>query len=197
MMAREVMFITHADVQIDPEVPVPDWPLNDRGRARHLAQGKALARGPAPAAIWSSLERKARDAAEILGHATGVAPRAQHLLHENDRSATGFLPPEEFERTADAFFASPDSSIRGWETARDAQLRIVAAVQSCLGETQRDGQVWIVAHGGVGALLLAHVTGAPISRDLDQPGRGGGNAFVYKTQPLELIRGWRDLEDVG
>jgi len=28
-----VFFITHPDVAIDPSIPVPDWPLNVRGRA--------------------------------------------------------------------------------------------------------------------------------------------------------------------
>lgn len=42
----------------------------------------------------------------------GVQPR------ENDRSSTGFLPPEEFEVVADAFFAQPGVSVRGWETAQ-------------------------------------------------------------------------------
>jgi hypothetical protein len=32
-----VFFITHPDVAIDPGVPVPDWPLNERGRARMYA----------------------------------------------------------------------------------------------------------------------------------------------------------------
>jgi hypothetical protein len=27
-------FITHPDVVIDPGIPIPDWPLNERGRAR-------------------------------------------------------------------------------------------------------------------------------------------------------------------
>jgi hypothetical protein len=29
-----VFFITHPDVSTDPSVPVPEWPLNERGRAR-------------------------------------------------------------------------------------------------------------------------------------------------------------------
>lgn len=28
-------------------------------------------------------------------------------MHENDRSATGFLPPPEFEAVANQFFANP------------------------------------------------------------------------------------------
>ncbi|MEO1155302.1 MAG: histidine phosphatase family protein [Pseudomonadota bacterium] len=192
-MTRRVLFTTHADVVIDANVPVPDWPLSARGRDRHAAQARALSGRPPPAAIWSSGERKARDAADILVAATGVTPQVWDALHENDRSATGFLPPDEFERVADAFFASPDQSVRGWETARAAQARIVTAVDACVAETGAEGDIWIVAHGGVGALLLAHVTGQPISRTLDQPGRGGGNAFAFTTQPATLLHGWRDI----
>lgn len=31
---RLVYFITHPDVVIDPEIPVPRWPLSERGRER-------------------------------------------------------------------------------------------------------------------------------------------------------------------
>ena len=42
-------------------------------------------------------------------------------LHENDRSATGYLPPNQFEAMADRFFAEPQASVLGWERAVDAQ----------------------------------------------------------------------------
>ena len=32
-----IFFITNPDVAIDGGVPVPDWPLNERGRARMSA----------------------------------------------------------------------------------------------------------------------------------------------------------------
>ena len=51
-------------------------------------------------------------------------------MHENDRSATGFLEPSEFERVADEFFARPTVSIGGWERAIDAQKRIVGEVEA-------------------------------------------------------------------
>ena len=42
-------------------------------------------------------------------------------IHENDRSAPGYLPREEFEAVADTFFADLDASVRGWETARSGR----------------------------------------------------------------------------
>jgi hypothetical protein len=55
-----VFFITHPDVAIDPSVPVPEWPLNERGRARMRAMiAHPWARGVRR--IFASNERKARD----------------------------------------------------------------------------------------------------------------------------------------
>jgi broad specificity phosphatase PhoE len=83
--------------------------------------------------VFASYERKARDSAAILAAGLGLHGYAViDGLHENDLSATGYLPPEEFEDTVNAFFAQPESSIRGWETAARAQARIVGAVQKAI-----------------------------------------------------------------
>jgi broad specificity phosphatase PhoE len=56
-----------------------------------------------------------------------------------------------------------------------------------------DGDVAIVAHGGVGTLLLCHLSGLPISRDQDQPSTNGGNYFAFDRDTLRLIQGWRSI----
>ena len=156
-----VHFITHPDVVIDPAVPVPDWPLSERGRARMAAAlGAPWVSGIR--AIHCSTEQKAIDGAAMLAGHLGL-PFATHAdLGENDRSATGYLPRAEFEATADLFFAHPCESIRGWERAVDAQARTVAAVDRLLAVPPA-GDLAIVAHGGVGALLLCALLGEPIS----------------------------------
>ncbi|MFT3978815.1 MAG: histidine phosphatase family protein, partial [Sphingomonas bacterium] len=121
-------YLSHPEVRIDPAVPVPQWGLSDVGRARVAA----FARGPWArrfTRIVSSDEVKAQETARLIGDAIGVAVETGGNMGENDRSATGFLPPDEFEQTADAFFARPDESVRGWERALDAQRRIVTAVR--------------------------------------------------------------------
>ncbi len=193
-MIRYLHFVTHADVEIDPDRPVPDWPLSSRGRARH-ASGAQKAYAGRISSLYCSDERKARDGTDILSTALGCPVTTMRALHENDRSATGFLPKTEFEATADAFFAHPDTSIRGWETARDAQRRIVAAVTRIATTDQTSGDIGILSHGGVGALMLCHAMGVPISRERDQPGGAGGNVFTLRLPGLHLVGGWRDLED--
>ena len=193
---RLVRFITHPEVAIDPAVPVPDWPLSERGTERMTAMLSQPWVADV-AAIWSSTERKARDGAEILARHLGLQPRVREALGENDRSATGYLPPDEFQAVADEFFARPTESVRGWERAVDAQARIVAAADDVLASRADSaaGDVAIIAHGGVGALLLAHLLGAPISREHDQPGGGGGQCFAFEQASRALVHGWRAIDE--
>jgi hypothetical protein len=51
--------------------------------------------------------------AEIIAACLDLAIEIRPVMRENDRAATGFLPPAEFEVTADAFFARPRESVRG------------------------------------------------------------------------------------
>jgi broad specificity phosphatase PhoE len=189
-----VHFITHPEVAIDPGVAVPDWPLSDVGAQR----AAALLRRPwlqAIRTIFTSPERKAAQVADMIGAERHLAPAALAGLSENDRSATGYLPSAEFEVTADAFFARPDESIRGWERAEDAQHRIVSAVDRAVAMMRPEGDAVIVSHGGVGTLLLCHLKRIPISRSEDQPGRGGGNVFRFDAASRHLIMGWHRIED--
>jgi broad specificity phosphatase PhoE len=187
-------FITHPEVVIDSSVPVPDWRLSADGvRRMELAlQRPWLAN---VGAIFSSAERKATDAAGMIAARFDLFPVIVEGLGENDRSATGYLPKAEFEAVADAFFARPEESVRGWERAADAQRRIVAAAEHVFAAAPDRGDIAVVFHGGVGALLLCHFKGVPISRAEDQPGGGGGNVFSFDTTKRALLSGWRRIED--
>lgn len=187
---RTFYFITHPDVVIDPSVPITEWPLSPRGRER-MTRCCERPWVTGLAALYASAERKALDGAEILSAATGLPVRVRADLGENDRSATGYLPSIEFEATADRFFAQPEASVRGWARAVDEQRRVLAAVEAVISETA--GDVAVVSHGAVGALLLAHLLGHPISRGFDQPGTGGGNCFAFDTASRQVIHGWQAI----
>ena len=183
-----VHFITHPDVLIDPAVPVPRWALSARGRARmRAALMQPWAAGIA--AVHCSTEQKAIDGAAILADARGLGITLHADLGENDRSATGYLPKAAFEATADAFFANPDASIRGWERAVDAQLRVVRAIGRILAGPV-PGDIAIVAHGAVGALLLCALAGIAITRAADQPPGSGGFRFAFDAASRALRHGW-------
>ena len=188
---RRLYYLSHADVIIDPAVPVTDWGLSARGVARHEA---FAARCPPLAAIWSSRERKAWEGAAPLAARQGLEVMQDTALHENDRSATGYLPSEAFEAMADAFFAAPEQNVRGWERAVDAQARTVAALHRLVA-TVAVGDLAVVGHGGVGALLRAHLLGAPIDRSHDQPPGGGGHVMVVALPDWRLTQDWTRIEE--
>ena len=188
---RTLYFITHPNVVVNRDVPVPRWPLSELGRQRMRAGLKQpWVRGIS--AIYCSTEQKAIDGAEILAAHLSLPFTQVEQLGENDRSATGFLPPEEFERVADEFFARPGQSVRGWEPAVDAQSRIVRAVQQIAKETT--ATTAIVSHGAVGTLLYCHLAGEPIDRRRDQPPNGGGNFYRFTLSPPSVNFWWRPID---
>ncbi|MGL9621273.1 histidine phosphatase family protein [Bradyrhizobium sp. U531] len=189
-----VRYLTHPQVQIDPAVPVPQWGLSSIGRARTevLANAAWLAN---TTQIVASGERKAIETAEIIAAGLGVMIEIRDAMHENDRSATGFLKPAEFEAVADQFFAEPELSVRGWERAVDAQSRIVREAEAVLARN-RPGDVLFVGHGAVGTLLFCWYAGHPIARVHDQPA-GGGNCFAFARQGHGILHGWRRMEEAG
>jgi len=189
-----VRYLSHPQVAIDPAIPVDKWGLNEEGRQRVMALAGNMALAQTRTVI-SSGEKKAVETAQPLAEPLGLPVIIREEMHENDRSATGFLMPDEFEQVASQFFACPDTSIRGWERAVDAQSRIVGAVEKVLSEAGR-GDVLIVGHGGVGTLLMCHIAGWPIARDHDQPG-GGGNVFAFEGGSQQLLHGWTPMERLG
>ena len=186
-------FITHPNVVVSRDVPVPRWPLSELGKQRMRA-GLAQPWIRDVSAIYCSTEQKAIDGAEILATHLGLSFQQVEGLGENDRSATGFLPPDEFERMADAFFASPQMSVRGWERAADAQSRIVGAVNRIQQEDKTNGAVAIVSHGAVGTLLYCQLAGKTIERRWDQPPNGGGNYYSFTLSPRVAHSWWRAID---
>ena len=188
-MAQKLIFITHPEVVVDPDRTITDWALSGTGRRR----AEAFAENPimdTVAQIHSSAERKARETSDILSVAKGLPVSVETQLGENDRSATGFLPPTEFEAAADAFFAKPTTSFRGWERAVDAQIRIWRAVHRIV-EGHGSGDLAVVSHGAVGTLLWCTLLDQPIDRAHDQPGQG--HYWCAKLDTLRPDHGWRPI----
>jgi len=183
-------FITHPNVVVSRDLPVPRWPLSELGRQRMRA-GLCQPWVKDIQAIYCSAEQKAIDGAEILASHLSLPLQQIEELGENDRSATGFLPPDEFERVADQFFASPQTPVRGWERAIDAQARIVRAVERI---PPSDGPIAIVSHGAVGTLLYCHLAGEPIARRWDQPPNGGGNFYSFSLLPRQAHSWWKPID---
>ncbi len=186
-----VYFISHPEVVVDRSIPIPEWDLSDKGRQRLeilVAQPWIATIG----VVFSSEERKARTAAERIAGELGLEVGSLAELGEMDRSATGMLEQDEFDRVVDQFFATPGESVRGWETAVAAQERIIGAVERVLDQAPAETNIAIVSHGGVGTLLLTHLKGASIRRVEDQPGQG--HYFAFDRTTRRLIHGWKPID---
>jgi len=195
-MTRSARYLTHPQVTIDPALQVGRWSLNEVGQARVAALARSPGALAATTRVISSAETKALDTAGPLAATLGVEVEKRAAMHENDRSSTGYLPAAEFERVADLFFAHPAESVRGWETAAAAQVRILAEVDACLS-VPGDGDVLFVGHGAVGTLLYCALAGLPIDRRYDQGPGGGGNWFRFDLADRRPAHGWRPMEDLA
>ena len=193
-MSRVLRYVTHPQVQIDPSVPVPEWGLSELGvaRANLFASLDVL---KSTRVIVSSAETKAIETAKVGSGVINVPVQIREQTHENDRSATGFLEPEEFERVATRFFESPEDSVRGWERAVDAQTRISREAAQIIKDNP-DGDLLMVGHGGVGTLLYCQLASLEISREHDQPA-GGGNIFSYDLTRKAIRHSWMSIEDLS
>jgi len=194
-MAR-LIFLTHPEVVIDPAVPVPEWPLSAIGRRRMAWFGEVMAGRPV-SAVWSSDERKALDGGEILAARLNIPHRIHPHLGENERSSTGYVAPPEFWEIVEAFFSRPDESIRGWETARAAQARIVGAVDHLVVAESTAGDIVVVSHGGVGRLLCAHLQGVGIGEEARPPHPGGGCWMEFDWASRRILSTWRAIPDLA
>ncbi len=179
-----ILYVSHPEVVIDPAVAVPRWHLSDVGVARMRAFAAGLAR---PCSVWSSTETKAIEAAGIVAARFGLGVQVHAGLDENDRSATGYLPPDAFQAAADQFFAMPNQSFRGWEPAMEAQARVVAAWEAILAGASHPV---IVGHGGTGTLLWCALAGLAIDRRYDAPGQG---CFWTFDRAAGVSDGWRPI----
>lgn len=160
---KTIYFITHPEVVIDPETEIDQWNLSEKGitRTKNLATYDFW---PSVQHIFTSTENKAIETGDILSSTLDIPVRTFPNLHENDRSATGYLPLKEFNEAVYQFFSCPKESFQGWERAIDAQRRIVDAVD-LLSEQYPDlDTIAIIGHGGTGTLLRCELAGLPIDR---------------------------------
>ena len=188
-------YLSHPQVTVDPDVPVPRWSLSPEGRRRVEIMAEEQPWVATLGRVVSSGETKARQTARLLARRLGpdVEVEVRPETGEIDRSATGFVSPGEHEELADALFAQPEVSARGWERAVDAQARMVAALADLL-DPATPADIAVVGHGGVGTLWWCHLAGLAIDRRHDQPGQGHHWALDLTTG--RPIHPWRPIDRI-
>ena len=153
----KLILIKHAPPEVVPGVPPERWGLSDKGRALCVPLAEHVC-AHAPAAIVSSEEPKAAETAAQVAEHLGVPWRTAPGLHEHDRSNVPHMPSREFISMMELFFRRPAELVLGRETADAARDRFEAALRRSVAE-QPEGNVAVVSHGTVIALLLGYRDG--------------------------------------
>jgi 2,3-bisphosphoglycerate-dependent phosphoglycerate mutase len=171
---------------------IDPW-LSDAGRDQ--ARRVAVAVEPlAPAALYSSPQRRARETADFLGTRLGLPVLVDEGLAEFDHGAA-YLHYEDAEGTESVYDRYQRGDLSPWGTdAATFTARVVAAMERVIaahpGET-----VVVVAHGGVQNAYLGSVLGldrlhfhfptyTAISRV--QASRRGGRSVVSINEAAHL-----------
>jgi broad specificity phosphatase PhoE len=152
-----LVLIRHSVPEARPHVAAADWPLSELGRQRARSLAGRLETFQLRA-VYSSLEIKAVETAEIICRPLNLTNQAVENLHEHDRRGSGYLEREAFEKNIQALFANPDRLVFGNETADQARRRFTGAVQPLL-EANPLGTIAVVSHGTVITLFVSHLLG--------------------------------------
>ena len=180
---RKLILVKHAPPLVMPGVPPEQWTLSEKGQALCVPLAERL-RGYEPAVIFSSEEPKASQTAQLVAEHLGIPWRTGPGLHEHDRSNVPHMRSGEFISMMELFFRRPDERVLGEETAEQARSRFEAAVSKVLAE-QPDGNIAIISHGTVIALMLQGDGDAPAVSDL----AGDGITVVRDTVTPRFVRG--------
>ena len=185
-----LILIKHSLPQIDPTVPANQWQLSAEGHRRAQVLAQKLAQY-SPDLIFSSVEPKSVETAQIVGDALDKPVEAVEGLHEHDRRNVAWFPnKKEFEESIAQFFAQPDQLTFGNETADQAHHRFSQAVAG-ISAKYPNNNLALITHGTVLTLLvsrLAAVAPFPFWRDLELP------SWVVLAHPnLELVKVFKSI----
>ena len=154
---RKLILVKHAPPEVVPGVPPERWALSTKGQALCVPLADKLAEHQ-PSVVVSSEEPKAAETARLVAEHLGVPWRTALGLHEHDRSNVPHMRSGEFISMVELFFRKPSELVLGRETADAARDRFEAAVLRASAE-QHEGNVAVVSHGTVIALLLGNRNG--------------------------------------
>lgn len=193
---QTLILVKHSLPEIDPSVPAKEWVLSDEGRRRAQKLGDRLDRYN-PDLVFSSIEPKATETAEIAAGLLKVPMEVVEGLHEHERVNLGFLENDRFEQSIGQFYEQPADLIFGEETADCAYERFGNAVHRLTDRPPKEN-IAIVTHGTVLSLFVSRIA------DLEPFAlwkRLGLPSWVVLSRPgfdvVEICRGIGEEESIG
>src|SRR3954467_14306738 len=133
----KLLLIKHARPEVDPAVASEEWRLGAEGRegAKRLADRLGAYHF---ARLYSSVEPKALETAQIVAGPRDLSVLTQPGLHEHDRRNVPHMASREFISMVALFFKEPDGLVLGDETADEAYARFAEAVDGVLAKEGGD-----------------------------------------------------------
>lgn len=165
---KTIYFITHPNVDVTPNTPPNMWNLSEQGneRVHNLTKEDWW---KYVQFIVSSNESRALQTLDIIKERYNIPSQVFYPLEEQRRSNTNYyLSLTDLAITMRMFFSRPKESIRGWESAVDAQQRIVTAIETIQELYPQYQTIAIISHGIVGSLLRSYLMHHPIEESLCQ-----------------------------
>ena len=105
-MHRRILYLTHPQVLVDTAKEIRDWSLSNLGQRRVITLANSNALDQATAVI-SSTETKAIETVRPLADALNCELEVRELMHENDRSSTGFCLPKSLKSLLTSYLPLP------------------------------------------------------------------------------------------
>ncbi len=187
-----LFFLTHTDVEIDKNELIEKWPLSEKGKDR-FKKINLQSWFSKIDQIFTSEEQKAVDGADIASAYLNKPYTKIKSLGEFDRTSTGYQPYETFMHNVNSFFQYPTKNVCGWESATDAQKRIVKTIADIVMQSSNK-DILVISHGAVGALYMSYLLKKTISIIYSQPENNGGNYFIVDSNTNKVIQTWKPLD---
>nr|WP_321979879.1 histidine phosphatase family protein [uncultured Cohaesibacter sp.] len=172
--------------------------LDDDARAR----AEAFARSgllDGTAYIFSSSHAITRQTASVIGDLLSILPIVDAEMDESDTLISDALPEMGLvDRFKSLFSPKKEQAASQGESAMDAQDRIAAAYLSAMERVLTSGMrgdVLMVGHGGVGALLFCYLSGQGIGAEFTPP--PSGYYFTYDWGARKMLHGWQAMEEMS
>jgi broad specificity phosphatase PhoE len=137
--------------------------------------------------IYSSIEPKATQVAKLVSEKYNLPWHQDKDLGEADRTATPFLPMEEYMAAVSQAYLNPDANIKGWESHHQMMKRN-ATVLERIKRVNVGKTVVIVGHCGSGTTDKCTIKG--IEPSFDEDPKQTGCYFIADLDTNEIVQDW-------
>lgn len=182
----KLIYITHPSVNIDKNVLPQFWDLSEKGfiEAEKLMDEYFW---KDVKAIYSSVEPKAYSVARIASDKFKIPHQAFKELGEADRSATPFLPIDEYMQAIKYSYEHPDGNHLGWESHNSMMKRNATKLEEIM-KSHHDETIAIIGHGGAGTTVKCFIKS--IEPNFAEDPQKTGCYFIADWDKRMIIQDW-------